>query len=303
MALHGHARTRARPRRRVHRQERVQPRHAPEVRLRAADGGDSLFPAGASRVAPWRRRHARHSSPYFLFVGRLEKIKGVQDIIPAFAGDAGPDASRDRRRRLRGRAAAARGRQAARALSRQAARGTASRATIDGALALIVPSVCYETFGIILIESFRNANPRDRPPHRPVSRRSWIAAAAACSSPPATSSARRWRASHGDEATGCSWRARRARRSRPSGATTSSIAAYLDLLRRDRAEKRRRRGSRRRSSACNENPDHRRRGIHRLASRRTASRRRPQRRRRSTTCRRAASTTSPRLASVPGSSA
>ena len=76
--------------------------------------------ASPSPLAP---TSTRTRGPYFLFVGRLEKIKGVQDILPAFAGDAGPRASRHRHRRLRGRAAAARGRQAARALSRQAASG------------------------------------------------------------------------------------------------------------------------------------------------------------------------------------
>jgi glycosyltransferase involved in cell wall biosynthesis len=32
-----------------------------------------------------------HPRPYFLFVGRLEEIKGVQDLLPAFAGDGDAD--------------------------------------------------------------------------------------------------------------------------------------------------------------------------------------------------------------------
>jgi len=99
-----------------------------------------------------------HSRPYFLFVGRLERIKGLDDVIPAFerypdadlliAGDGGH----------------------APALKRlaQGNRRVTFLGRIDGvklehyyrhALALIVPSVCYETFGIILIESFKQATP------------------------------------------------------------------------------------------------------------------------------------------------
>jgi glycosyltransferase involved in cell wall biosynthesis len=99
-----------------------------------------------------------HDRPYFLFVGRLEKIKGVQDILPAFAGEDGPDlliiGSGVYEAELRKQAAGLSrvkflGRLPPEALSRYYAH----------ALALIVPSVCYETFGIILIESFRNGTP------------------------------------------------------------------------------------------------------------------------------------------------
>ena len=99
-----------------------------------------------------------HHRPYFLFVGRLEKIKGVQDILPAFAGDDGPDllviGSGEYEAELKHQAAGMTrvqfmGRLAPEALSRFYAH----------ARALIVPSVCYETFGIILIESFRNGTP------------------------------------------------------------------------------------------------------------------------------------------------
>lgn len=96
--------------------------------------------------------------PYFLFVGRLEKIKGVQDILPAFAGDSGPDllviGTGDYEAELRRLAA---GKPRVRFLGRLPAEEISRY--YDGALALIVPSVCYETFGIILIESFRNGTP------------------------------------------------------------------------------------------------------------------------------------------------
>lgn len=101
---------------------------------------------------------AAEGGPYFLFVGRLEKIKGVQDILPAFAGDRGPMllviGTGDYEAELRRLAA---GKPRVRFLGRLPA-DRISR-YYDGALALIVPSVCYETFGIILIESFRNGTP------------------------------------------------------------------------------------------------------------------------------------------------
>jgi glycosyltransferase involved in cell wall biosynthesis len=96
--------------------------------------------------------------PYFLFVGRLEKIKGVQDILPAFAGDRGPEllviGTGDYESELRLLAA---DKPRVRFLGRLPAEEISRY--YDGALALIVPSVCYETFGIILIESFRNGTP------------------------------------------------------------------------------------------------------------------------------------------------
>lgn len=95
-----------------------------------------------------------HERPYFLFVGRLEKIKGVQDILPAFAGPSGPDllivGSGDYEAELRAQAAdSPRVKFVGRLAPEEVTR------FYRQALALVVPSVCYETFGIILIEAFR----------------------------------------------------------------------------------------------------------------------------------------------------
>ncbi|MDH5530087.1 MAG: glycosyltransferase family 4 protein [Paracoccaceae bacterium] len=99
-----------------------------------------------------------HPRPYFLFVGRLEKIKGLQDVFPAM--DRYPDADllilgdgdyADELKRL------AAGRQNIQFLGRKSP--DELNAYYRGALGLIVPSVCYETFGIILIESFRLGTP------------------------------------------------------------------------------------------------------------------------------------------------
>jgi len=99
-----------------------------------------------------------HARPYFLFVGRLEKIKGVQDIIPAFSGEEGPDllivGSGEYEATLR---------KQAEGMSRVHFTGRLNPDQIPAyyqhARALIVPSLCYETFGIILIEAFRSGTP------------------------------------------------------------------------------------------------------------------------------------------------
>lgn len=96
--------------------------------------------------------------PYFLFVGRLEKIKGVQNLIPVFknhpkyelliAGDG--EYKKD--------------------LIAQAGNspnikflGRLSQAQLQrlyaSAVAVVVPSICYETFGIIIIEAFSRKTP------------------------------------------------------------------------------------------------------------------------------------------------
>jgi len=107
--------------------------------------------AGGDDEAPQQR-------PYFLFVGRLEAIKGLDDVIPLFrrypeadlliAGDGTHGAT------LRALAA---GTANVRFL------GRLERADLARyyrhALALIVPSVGYETFGVIVLESFSYGTP------------------------------------------------------------------------------------------------------------------------------------------------
>lgn len=110
--------------------------------------------------APATSSHLRssHLRPYFLFVGRLEKIKGLQDVFPAM--DRYPDADLlilgdgDYADTLK---AQAKGNLRIQFLGRKPPEEL--DAYYRGAQALIVPSVCYETFGIILIESFRLGTP------------------------------------------------------------------------------------------------------------------------------------------------
>jgi len=118
----------------------------------AQSAGESTDDAGAA-TAQWN-----DGRPYFLFVGRLERIKGLDDVIPAMAGYPAADLL-----------IAGDGEYGAHL--RQLANGVANvrflgrldpaalRSLYAGAVALVVPSVCYETFGIILIEAFRQGTP------------------------------------------------------------------------------------------------------------------------------------------------
>lgn len=99
-----------------------------------------------------------HPRPYFLFVGRLESIKGVDSILPAFeeyadadlliAGDGLERQSLEH---------AARGNPRVHFLGRVGQDRLAE--LYAAAIALIVPSLGFETFGIILIESFLQSTP------------------------------------------------------------------------------------------------------------------------------------------------
>jgi glycosyltransferase involved in cell wall biosynthesis len=99
-----------------------------------------------------------HTRPYFLFVGRLERIKGLEDVLHVFAryedadllvvgdGNHGPA--------LRAMAA---GNPRVRFVGRLPADGLASY--YQHAIAALVPSICFETFGMTLIEAFSHGTP------------------------------------------------------------------------------------------------------------------------------------------------
>lgn len=99
-----------------------------------------------------------HARPYFLFVGRLEKIKGMDEVIPLFRQFTGADLllagdgeHAEELRKIAGDNPRVRflGRVPVDDLARYYRHATA----------LIVPSICFETFGIILIEAFRSRTP------------------------------------------------------------------------------------------------------------------------------------------------
>jgi len=116
------------------------------------------FLPDAQPAGEHRRSEPPQARPYFLFVGRLEKIKGLDDVIPVFrdypdadlliAGDGEYAAH------LRG---LGEGVPSVKFLGRVALEEL--RRYYEHAIALIVPSVCFETFGIILIEAFRQHTP------------------------------------------------------------------------------------------------------------------------------------------------
>jgi len=96
--------------------------------------------------------------PYFLFVGRLERIKGVESLIPVFTGQdrarllvAGTGSEERRLRRLAGDHPRIRflGHVSGRRLQR----------LYRGAVALVIPSECYETGPLVLAEAFREGTP------------------------------------------------------------------------------------------------------------------------------------------------
>ena len=96
--------------------------------------------------------------PFFLFVGRLEQLKGVEDLFVHFEGEgttdlliAGDGTYAPTLRSLAERLPRVR------FLGRVANEDLAPY--YQHTLGLVVPSRCYETFGIVLLEAFRHATP------------------------------------------------------------------------------------------------------------------------------------------------
>jgi glycosyltransferase involved in cell wall biosynthesis len=117
-----------------------------------AGGAD---PDAPPRPDPTERHRAR---PYFLFVGRLERLKGLQDVIPVFRERPEVDlvvtGTGEYEGELRALAA---GMDNVHFVGRVPQDELAR--TYRHAEALIVPSLCFETFGIILIEAFSSGLP------------------------------------------------------------------------------------------------------------------------------------------------
>lgn len=96
--------------------------------------------------------------PYFLFVGRLEKIKGLQTLIPLWAKVPDQDllvaGTGEYEKELKTQAAGNLRIKFLGALSQREL-----GALYYHAMACIVPSLTYETFGIIIVESFARKTP------------------------------------------------------------------------------------------------------------------------------------------------
>jgi glycosyltransferase involved in cell wall biosynthesis len=96
--------------------------------------------------------------PYFLFVGRLEKIKGLQTVIPLFnqyekaqLWIAGDGAYGGHLRQLAARS------QNIRFLGRKSR--DELRVLYRNATALLVPSLSFEVFSLVIIEAFMQRTP------------------------------------------------------------------------------------------------------------------------------------------------
>ncbi|MGH2375533.1 MAG: glycosyltransferase family 4 protein, partial [bacterium] len=96
--------------------------------------------------------------PYFLFVGRLEKLKGLQTVIPLFRNYTEADlviaGDGDFEMELRRLAA---GCPRIHFLGRLSS--AQLRVAYARAVALLVPSITYETFGQVIIEAFAARTP------------------------------------------------------------------------------------------------------------------------------------------------
>jgi glycosyltransferase involved in cell wall biosynthesis len=109
-------------------------------------------PAAATRPG------SPHPRPYFLFVGRLERIKGLDDVIPVFERYADADlviiGDGTHRAELE-RIAAGNPRVRFLGALPQERLG----AWNEHAIASIVPTAGFETFGFVVIEAFRRGTP------------------------------------------------------------------------------------------------------------------------------------------------
>ncbi|CAN5155930.1 N/A [soil metagenome] len=99
-----------------------------------------------------------HGRPYFFFAGRLERIKGIDELIACSAEYPGADVlvagSGDHEAELRSQAAY---NPRVRFLGQLPAEDL--RVYYEHAIAVVVPSLCFETFGLGLIEAFQQGTP------------------------------------------------------------------------------------------------------------------------------------------------
>ena len=99
-----------------------------------------------------------HHRPYFLFVGRLQRFKGLQDVIPCFGEDSPADLLVAGTGEFEGELKAmAAGRKTITFLGQVGPERLA--ALYRDAVALIAPSLCYEVFPMVALEAFREGTP------------------------------------------------------------------------------------------------------------------------------------------------
>ena len=127
-------------------------------RRRGFDGPIKLLPPFVPLPEPAEPAERAPDRPYFLFVGRLEALKGLHTLIPQFTADldaelwiAGAGSQDQALRRLAAGNARVRflGHVSEPRLSR----------LYRQAVALVVPSLCFEVFPLVLLEAFRQRTP------------------------------------------------------------------------------------------------------------------------------------------------
>jgi glycosyltransferase involved in cell wall biosynthesis len=108
--------------------------------------------------SPVEARVGESARPYFLYVGRLEKLKGVQTLIPVFLRYrgaaliiAGSGSAEPHLRRLAGLS------DNIHFLGHQPS--DQIRTLMRSASALLVPSICFETFPTVTLEAFSEGTP------------------------------------------------------------------------------------------------------------------------------------------------
>lgn len=124
------------------------------------------FPAAVRRLAHFMpdaeadspATAAPHARPYFLYVGRLERLKGPQTLVEAFRQYRAADLII-----VGAGALEAELRAAAAELPHIHIRSWTPhhqlRGLYQGAIAALLPSLCYETFGLVGIEAFAAGTP------------------------------------------------------------------------------------------------------------------------------------------------
>jgi glycosyltransferase involved in cell wall biosynthesis len=115
-----------------------------------------FVPPGEHSAAPVET--SPHPRPFFLFVGRLEKIKGLQTLFPVFRNYPHADllvaGTGNYEAELRRDAAGINN-----VIFLGALQQAQLRALYRHALGVLVPSICYEVFGIIILEAYLQRTP------------------------------------------------------------------------------------------------------------------------------------------------
>lgn len=118
----------------------------------------ALLPHFVPQPAEEAARGVGGERPFFLYAGRLEKLKGVQDLIRVFESERRADLLIAGDGSFRPALEAA-----ARGLDHVRFLGRVDSARLDAlyrnALALLVPSLCYETFGLTAAEAMSHGTP------------------------------------------------------------------------------------------------------------------------------------------------